>query len=257
MTLPPAAPPLQPLPWRPGDSPPPPPPPARALPLLLLIDRRVPLPSSPWQAMVASLSSAERERQAAFRRPADQHRFLVARAALRQLLGHWQEQPPGAVAIETGPHGKPHCAGAPAFNLSHSGDLILLAFSSGADVGVGVDVEHVRPNLNWLPIARHVLLPTEVAALEGLPAGEQLEAFLGAWCRLEARLKARGEGLAGLARLRQADHGGDGASSLTPGSRSLWDVAVPAGYQAAAALESAITAPVGEGEGACRPSPPP
>lgn len=245
--------PLRPHPWRPGDSPPPAPQ-ATAHPLLLLIDRRDPLAPARHDALLASLSAAEHQRLAAYRRPADQQRFLLARGALRQLLGHWLERPPAAVALETGPHGKPRCAGAPAFNLSHSGDLILLGFHPHSEVGV--DVERARPDLDWRPIARQVFPPAAAAALENFPAGGQARAFLRAWCRLEARLKARGEGLAGLERLRQPEPGGTAGTADALGSDTLWDVAVPPGYAAAAALEPRFRAPAAAAAGACHPNPP-
>jgi 4'-phosphopantetheinyl transferase len=211
-------------------------------PLLLLLDRSDPLAAARPDALLATLSATERQRHAAYRRLADQQRFLVARAALRQLLGHWLERPPAAVAIVTGPHGKPRCAGAPGFNLSHSGELILLAFHSVGEVGV--DVERARPDLDWRPIAERVFPPARTAALAGLPSEAQAGAFLRAWCRLEARLKARGVGLAGLEQLRQADLPSGAVAAL--GSEVLWDVAVPAGYGAAVALALA-QGPCGDG----------
>jgi 4'-phosphopantetheinyl transferase len=230
---------------------PPPPPTDDSHPLLLLIDRRDPLAPSRRSALPTLLSPAERQRHAAFRQPIDQERYLVARAALRELLGHWLERPPAEVTIEVGPHGKPSCAGAPAFNLSHSGDLILLAFHGGGEVGV--DVEQARPDLDWRPIAERVLSRPEVAALGDLPAPAQACAFLQAWCRLEARLKADGEGLAGLERLRSGD-----AERGGPGSFWIRDVAVPTGYAAAVAVAVAGTGlkgPPAAPAGACRPNP--
>ena len=236
---------LRPHPWPLAESPPAPPG-GGPHPLLLLLDRRDPLAVAQPDALLATLSTEERQRYATYRRRADQERFLVARAALRQLLGHWLERPPAAVAIEAGPHGKPCCAGAPEFNLSHSGDLILLAFhGSGA---VGVDVEQARPDLDWRPIACRVFPPAEAAALASLPAGEQPGAFLRAWCRREARLKARGEGLAGLERLRQPEPGGATAASDPLGSEALWDVRVSPGYAAAVAVVVAVAqGPAGGG----------
>jgi 4'-phosphopantetheinyl transferase len=245
--------PLQPQPWQPGDSPPPPPP-ATPQPLLLLIDGRNPRATAPHDALLASLSAPERQRHAAFRRPADQQRFLIGRASLRQLLGHWLERPPEAVAIEAGPHGKPRCAGAPTFNVSHSGDLVLLGFHSHGEVGV--DVERARPDLDWPPIARRMFSPGDVAALESLPGAEQAMAFVQAWCRLEARLKARGEGLVGLDRLPRQEAGGLPLSAGMGWLGGLWDVAVPPGYGAAAALAGRLTGPAVAAAGACHPNPP-
>jgi 4'-phosphopantetheinyl transferase len=236
---------LEPRLWRLGERPPSPPRPGD-LPLLLLLDRRARPPSRPPGDLLATLSAPERQRHAAYRREADQDRFLLGRSALRQVLGQWLGQAPGAVRLRTGAHGKPHCPDAPAFNLSHSGALILLAFH--AHGAVGVDVERHRPDRDWRAIAREVFPPARVAALEALAAEERAAAFLQAWCRLEARLKARGEGLAGLGRLRRQD----GVS----GWETLWDVRVPPGYGAALALAIPIKDPPAEAAGAGHPSPP-
>ncbi|MEB3157631.1 MAG: 4'-phosphopantetheinyl transferase superfamily protein [Cyanobacteriota bacterium] len=251
---------LAPRPWRLGD-PPPPPPPTAAPPLLLLIDRRALGPSSPRADPLATLTAEERQRHAAFRRSADQERFLLGRAGLRQVLGHWLGRHPGTVPLETGVHGKPHCPEGPAFNLSHSGDLILLAFHRvGA---VGVDVERLRSDLDWRSIARRVFPPARVAALEELAAGERAAAFLRDWCRLEARLKARGEGLAGLERpsRHEAVAREDAAAGLPPGGREsgreiLWDVQVPPGYAAALVLATPLMDPPAVAAGGDHPSPP-
>lgn len=204
-------------------------PPQAAPPLVLGIDLREPLPVHRRAALAASLTAAERQRLEAWRRDDDRERFLRGRAALRQLLAHQLDLAPQAVPLESGPHGKPHCPGGPAFNISHSGDLILLALHRHRPVGV--DVERERPGLDWRPIAQRVLTPAQCEALERRPAREAPAAFLNAWCRLEAQLKARGDGLAGLGRPLEAI--------------AVWEVAVPPGYQAAAAL---ATAEPGDGE---------
>lgn len=246
---------LEPCSWCPGDRPPPPPS-AAAPPLLVLLDRRAPRTVASLAELLTTLSAAERQRHAALRRPADQERFLVGRAALRQVLGQWLGRPPAAVVLETGTHGKPHCPGAPAFNLSHSGALILLAFQGvGA---VGVDVERLRSGLDWRSIAARVFPPTRVEALASLPAEQQPAAFLQAWCRLEARLKARGEGMAGLERLRRrevAEDAGDPAVLGAAGRDILWDVRVPPGYGAALAWAAPLTGHPVEAAEVDHPSP--
>jgi 4'-phosphopantetheinyl transferase len=219
--------PLPPHPWRPGD-PPPALPLGTAPPLLLLIDSRLPLP--PSKTLQRHLSPIDLQRHQTYRRPADRLRFLLGRASLRELLGHWLQQGPHTIRLEASALGKPHCPGGPAFNVSHSGALILLAFH--ASWAVGVDVERVRPDLPWEPIARRMFTPGELMALQAQPALEQASAFLATWCRLEARLKAAGLGLSGLASLRAAEASGDG-----PSPAQIWDVAVPFGYSAAVAMQ--------------------
>jgi len=196
--------------------------------LVLLLSCPPALSPEAQDTLLAGLSAAERQRHGAYRRPADQARFLLARAGLRQLLGHWLGRAPRAIAIEADLRGKPRCTnpGAPAFNGSHSGELILLAFHTTA--AVGVDVEQARPHVPWEPIAERCLSPGEVAELRALPLAEQASAFLAAWCRLEAQVKATGVGLAGK--------GGEAPDGAPPPTLRLWDVGVPASYRAAVAL---------------------
>lgn len=219
---------LIPVPWRLLEPPPDPPP--LQEPLLIALDLRDPLPDPVRAELAASLVPAEQQRWEALRLPEDRERFLRGRGALRRLLGAWRDEPPEVVPIGAGAHGKPCCTGGPEFNLSHSGDLIMLAVHQQRPVGV--DVEQQRPGMAWRPIAQRVLPPAEWQALEALATAaeqEAAEAFLLAWCRLEARLKAQGVGLAGLDNHRQGPSADDAGLHL-------WDVAVPAGYQAAVAL---------------------
>ena len=225
---------IRPLPWWPGQSVP-----SlvwgrsedRWVPVLLVLNVSDVGAAATTGEWISMLDRAEQDRAARFRRPEDRARFLVGRAALRQVLGTWLDRDPAALRFRYGPHGKPALDSvvdaAPHFNLAHSGDLILLAFHPSRPVGV--DVELLRPGLDWQPIARRILPTEAVSRLESLPPEQGDAAFLEAWCRLEARLKASGEGLAGLERLRRE-------SATQPGGMTLWDVEVPAGYGAAVAL---------------------
>jgi len=208
-------------------------------PWLLLVDRREPRVQAASADLEALLHPQERARRDRFRLAADRHRALLGRGVLRLALGAWLGLDPASLVFQLGPHGKPALAGQDReplhFNLAHSGDLILLAFH--ATNPVGVDVEQHRPELVWEPLARRVLSPAECQRLERLPPDRRREAFLAGWCRLEARLKARGEGLVGLERLQaEALDGQDPIGELT------WEVALPAGYVAAAAVAAMPTA---------------
>ena len=227
--------PLQPESWWPGLVLPraPQAPVASASPWLLLVDRRDPRVQAASVDLEALLNQEERARRDRFRLAADRHRALLGRGVLRLMLGSWLGRDPASLVFQLGPHGKPaldEAGGAvPQFNLAHSGELILLGFHATSPVGV--DVEQHRPGLAWEPLARRVLPPAECQLLEELPPELRLGAFLDAWCRLEARLKARGEGFAGLERLHaEATSGQDSAGERT------WEVALPAGYGAAVAV---------------------
>ena len=205
-------------------------------PWLLLVDRRDPRVQAASADLEALLNPEERTRRDRFRLAADRHRALLGRGVLRLALGSWLGGDPASLAFQLGPHGKPALARqgqAPLhFNLAHSGDLILLAFH--ATRPVGVDVEQHRPDLAWEPLARRVLSPAECRLLERLLPERRPEAFLAAWCRLEARLKARGEGLAGLERLQA-----EALAGQDPAGEQTWEVALPPGYRAAVALAAA------------------
>jgi 4'-phosphopantetheinyl transferase len=118
-----------------------------------------------------------------------------SRAALVRILSRCTGLPAAALRFETDALGKPRLAqaGAPAFNLSHARGMALVAVSGGA--AVGVDVEPVHGLRDVLALAHRFLTPTEAAVVEAsAPEGRDL-AFLRAWTRKEAVLKASGHGL--------------------------------------------------------------
>jgi 4'-phosphopantetheinyl transferase len=195
-------------------------------PLLLLIDRRDPDVRALLTPLADLLESGERQRLGRLRAEGDGERFLLGRGALRLILGSWLGRDPAGLVLGAGPQGKPELLSpppaAPRFNVSHSGDLILLGFHPRRPVGV--DVELRRPVPEWQGIARRWLPPAEREAIGSLPEQRREQAFLAAWCRLEARLKARGIGLFG--------------PPPAPGDPQpeVWPLALPEGYLGAAAL---------------------
>ena len=84
------------------------------------------------------------------------------------------------------------------FNVSHSGDLALIAVLPGSG-RVGVDVEWLVDRPNLLDLASTVATPRELAQL-ALESRRQLESFYRLWTRKEAYLKAIGTGLSADAR---------------------------------------------------------
>ena len=220
----------QPLPWPaqgPGQA-------APSEPWLLRLDRGDPRLLAATAQLEALLQSEERQHVDRLRRPEDRQRSLLGRGVLRLVLGTWLDRDPAALRFTTGPHGKPELVGPgpppfqsqpPHFNLSHSGDLILLAFH--ADAPVGVDVERQQPDLDWRPIARRCLDPAQVESLLALPPAEAAPAFVEFWCDLEAGLKAQGVGLAQASEAQ--------VLAMEPRLRR-WRLALPAGYAGAVAL---------------------
>ncbi len=94
-----------------------------------------------------------------------------SQGALREILGRYLGLPADELRFETNRHGKPRLAspaGGPAFNLSHSASLALVAVGRRE---VGVDVERIR--------------------------AKRSVDFYRRWADREARVKCLGTGLTG------------------------------------------------------------
>lgn len=179
---------LAPLAWRDADGPEP------------LADRqvhlyRVFLTPGDDPRLLALLSMDERDRAQRIRLPVARARFITARAVLRKLVAAYLGERPEGIVFNYGERGKPlvQPRSGLEFNLAHSGELALLAFTRTAPVGV--DLEHQRPALRYEAIARRFFSVRERDALLRLPAAERRAAFLRYWVVKEAFLKAKGTGL--------------------------------------------------------------
>jgi 4'-phosphopantetheinyl transferase len=85
--------------------------------------------------------------------------------------------------------GKPFIRGEGDLNISHSGDVVVLAL---VDNGyVGIDVEKIRP----IPLDDFSYYLPEVSKLEARDTMERLSMFYACWTRKEAVLKGIGSGL--------------------------------------------------------------
>jgi 4'-phosphopantetheinyl transferase len=144
-----------------------------------------------------TLSPDERERADRFHFEADRRRCLIARGYLRLLLGKILELPANGLQFEYDEFGKPSLVpmqGLPLqFNVSHSGDLILIAITIGR--AVGIDVEKIRTDLDLDGVAARFFSSNECKILASLVGRSRYEAFFTCWTRKEAYLKARGVGL--------------------------------------------------------------
>lgn len=129
-----------------------------------------------------------------FRRSEDRRRHILGRAGLRRLLGRALGQESSAIRLIIQPSGKPTLeGGGPEFNLSHSGNVVLIALGSGP--ALGVDVEQSRPMSDFRAVAQRFFHAQEIADLRRLPEAAALDAFFRCWTRKEAVSKAVGLGL--------------------------------------------------------------
>ena len=145
-----------------------------------------------------TLSSDELLKAGKFHFDKDRHHFIVARAVLRTLLSRYLQVQPAQLQFAYNANGKPSLDNllrgkALHFNLSHSHNLALLAFSHVGSVGV--DIEYMRPDVAVEQVARVSFSPREQALLLALPLEARQRAFYACWTRKEAYIKGRGTGL--------------------------------------------------------------
>jgi 4'-phosphopantetheinyl transferase len=144
------------------------------------------------------LASDEKQRASRFRFANDANRFIVARGILRELAGAYLRRPPAALCFVNGPFGKPALQPDPVapdlrFNLAHSDEFAVYAFTLAREVGI--DVERVRPEAVRQGIEKHHFSAREQHELRTLSDKLRPEGFFLCWTRKEAYVKARGEGL--------------------------------------------------------------
>jgi 4'-phosphopantetheinyl transferase len=161
---------------------------------------RIPLARSAAEVsqLQTCLSAAELAQAARFHFAADQRRFVVRRAVLRQLLAATCHTSPDAVQLGLGTQGKPFIAqsgrtGDLRFSCSHSADWALVALARGIELGV--DLEQQRNLPDAAELARRFFSNDEVCALEQLPPALKTAGFFNCWTRKEAFVKALGLGL--------------------------------------------------------------
>jgi 4'-phosphopantetheinyl transferase len=147
-----------------------------------------------YEALARVLPSEEKERAESLT-PIARRRFVVARGILRTLLAGFTGTAPEKLRFNYGISGKPSLLDRTDvhFNISHSAELGLFAFSP--DRPVGVDVENERPVRRLLDVAQRFMSDDELRVLVDTPPEERDAAFLKAWVVREARLKAEGKGV--------------------------------------------------------------
>jgi 4'-phosphopantetheinyl transferase len=145
------------------------------------------------------LSDEERERAAKFRFDGHRDRWVAGRAMLRNILADVTQQTPESVAFKYNEHEKPRLHSSSGheavhFNLTHSGDLALLAVTT---IGpVGIDIEQVKrlPNIDL--VVDRFFSAAEKRAFNAVRGDDdRLQAFYACWTCKEAYLKALGCGI--------------------------------------------------------------
>jgi len=146
-----------------------------------------------------SLSDDELRRADRFNFEKHRRRFVVGRAALRDILQRYMGIKAAEIAFEYETHGKPALLENQnrkniRFNLSHTEELAICAVARGRAVGIDVEFRQ-RKLVDFDKIAKRFFSPIESEAYLKLPETQKPEAFFTCWTRKEAFIKAIGEGL--------------------------------------------------------------
>lgn len=139
------------------------------------------------------LSGDEIDRAGKFYRQQDRDRFITSRAALRIILGKYLNLLPETIQFAPGLNKKPYIKNSTRhnlqYNLSHSGDTILLAV---ADTVLGADVEFVNHNFGYREVLADNFSAEEVNYIS---EADSIHRFFKLWTRKEAITKATAQGL--------------------------------------------------------------
>ncbi len=141
------------------------------------------------------LSLKETARANSFKFAKDRTVYILARGLLRILSGRYLNEIPKKIKFDYGEYGKPgYKFQTPIkFNISHSGNMIVMAFARNCEIGV--DIEKIKEDFDVIDIAQHFFSPDEIQTLKALPEHEQIYGFYRCWTRKEAFIKAKGSGL--------------------------------------------------------------
>ena len=123
----------------------------------------------------------------------DKNRFIISRGALRNILGKYLNIPASSVEFGMGYNKKPHIKNATGnkhyYNMSHSGDWILIAVSNSA---IGADTEFINQAYSYKDVLQDNFSSEEIAYIS---QASSIERFFMLWTRKEALTKATGKGL--------------------------------------------------------------
>jgi 4'-phosphopantetheinyl transferase len=150
------------------------------------------------------LSPEEKQRANRFLKEVDRKRFVLGRSVLRSVAAEYLGTGPSNVLFEYTSMGKP-LLGNPLpggrkpfeFNVAHSGDCVLIAWTEGKRVGV--DVERLEPSEITLfqDVSSVAFSDMEQSVLSAAKPDEAAATFFRIWVRKEAVLKAEGCGITG------------------------------------------------------------
>jgi len=200
---------------------------------------RADLPAPEIGSLTSVLDDSERRRAALLALDGHRRRFIAAHGVARVIIGHRLGVPASQIGWRHGLHGKPELTGTPSgvqVNLSHSGQLAMLAITDGRRCGI--DLQLLPDAAQALRLARRFFPAEETRFVASGVTPEHRFGLL--WTRKEACLKVAGGRLmpglrlpvSGPSPVLVTDAGGP-----LPGPFLVRDLMAPPRFMAAVALE--------------------
>ncbi len=123
----------------------------------------------------------------------DRNCYTVARALLKIFLAEYLELNTNNIDFKYNDYGKPFIDSDLKFNISHSGEIIIFAFTLNNDLGI--DIEFMKDNIKYKQLISRYFSKNEIKDFLSIEDNFQKEAFFNGWSRKEAYIKAVGKGL--------------------------------------------------------------
>lgn len=123
-------------------------------------------------------------------------RYVEVHARLRILLGDAVNTAPEQLRIQKAEFGKPYLVDYPdlTFNLSHTGNMMVVAIAYNCELGI--DIEQCKPRENLAALVDKCFAEEEKSYWQDTPVPQQTQVFYRFWTRKEAFVKATGRGIA-------------------------------------------------------------
>lgn len=120
--------------------------------------------------------------------------YIISQGTLRILLSEYLGISPEKVELGRRKKGKPYSIDDPGlyFNMSNSGNIVVIAFSRDSEVGVDVEQIRLLPDLDEMISSNFT--SSEIKFITARPE-EMISRFFRFWTVKESYLKATGEGM--------------------------------------------------------------
>ncbi len=161
------------------------------------------------------LSNEELNRAAKYHFEKDKRVYESGHVFIRKILAHYTSLDAAKLDLSPIVNQKPKLENSPFrihFNISHSGNKILVALGFNSDVGI--DVEKIIPDFDMDGFAEANYHPNELEQFRSMKGIEETDYFYKIWTRKEAWLKLTGEGIND--KLKELDFSGTIKSAPIP-----------------------------------------